>query len=447
MNEFHTLTEGSTSLLTIESSKQFLCSGGDEIQLSVEGATAYNWSNGSTEPSIAISEPGDYWVKVESGCSAIDSLSINIQQLAVPEVTEIAQDPSCVGYDDGCIGVLLNGTEPDQLTFQELTSGINLCAVLAGTYTYEAIDANGCSSVGEIVLQNPEPVVVTAQPVSICGNNTAQAELNATGGSGAFVYSVQGADINNLQPGEYVGIATDEFGCVGSVNFTIQAFPAVNFTANADSICTGGVSSLQYFGSGGALPYTYDWQGQNPNALPVGVYTFTLTDANECSDVVVVEVAEYPLLDAQISSFTNANNGANGSMELTISGGEPPYDILWSNGETDIVLDGIGQGTYSVTVTDNNDCAVSDSQSIIDLDVMEAVSSLLVYPNPFADFVVLEATVPVAYTVCDLQGRMVASGTINSAKGILDATHWNAGVYVLSIESERGVSTLRITKL
>ena len=140
--------------------------------------------------------------------------------------------------------------------------------------------------------------------------------------------------------------------------------------ANADSVCVGNTAALQYFGSGGALPYVYDWQGQNPNALPSGFYEFSLTDANGCTDVVSLQVAEFPFLDAQISAFSNANNGANGLMELTISGGELPYDILWSTGDTDEVLDGIGQGTYSVTVTDANGCVGTDSQSIIDLDVV-----------------------------------------------------------------------------
>ncbi|MFN5296051.1 MAG: FG-GAP-like repeat-containing protein [Flavobacteriales bacterium] len=447
MNELHTLTEGSTSLLSIEASKQVLCSGEDVIQLSVEGASNYNWSNGSTEPSITINEPGDYWVKVESGCNAIDSLSINIQQLEAPEVTEIAQSPSCAGYDDGCIGVLLDGVEPDQLTFQELSSGINLCAVLAGTYTYEAIDVNGCSSVGEIALQNPEPVVVTSQSVSICGNTTAQAELNATGGSGAYVFSVQGADMNNLQPGEYVGVATDENGCVGSVNFTIQAFPAVNFFATADSICFGELASLQYFGSGGTLPYTYDWQGQNPNALASGFYEFTLTDGNGCSDVVNIQVVEFPFLDAQISMFTNANNGANGSMELSISGGEMPYEILWNTGDTDEVLDSIGQGTYAVTVTDANGCVGTDSQSIIDLDITELETQWSVYPNPTADYVQLIGITNGNYTLCDLDGRLLRTGSVRVGNNLVDLSRYPNGTYVLTIEREGSIITKRVTKL
>ena len=48
-------------------------------------------------------------------------------------------------------------------------------------------------------------------------------------------------------------------------------------------------------------------------------------------------------------SFCGQNNGA---LQALISGGTPPYTILWSNGDTDTDNLGIGPGIYSVTVTD-----------------------------------------------------------------------------------------------
>ena len=446
-NQIHTLAEGSTSSpLTITASKLNLCSGGDEISLTVEGVNGYSWSNGSTESSIVITEPAVYWVNVVSGCSAFDSLSIAINQLPEPQVTEIAINPSCAGYDDGCIGLLINGVEPVQITWAEL-GFVFPCSVLEGPYTYEAVDVDGCVVSGQIVLNDPEPIVVVSEPVFICGNETVAAQLSASGGTGIFTYSVQGADVNALSPGDYVGVASDENGCGASVNFTVQAYPAVNFTASVDSICTGSVASLQYFGSGGALPYSYDWQGQNPNALPAGLYQFTLTDGNGCSDAVDIEVAEFPFLDAQISIFTNANNGDNGSMELTISGGEAPYAILWNTGETDEVLDGIGQGTYSVTVTDANGCVGTDSQSIIDLTVAEWEANWSVYPNPATDFLNLDGLTNGTFTLSDIDGRLLVTGFLAAGKTKIDFSGYPAGTYVLTVEQEGRVITKRVTKL
>jgi len=446
IDQVHTLTEGSASALTIASSKNFLCNGGDAITLSVPNAYAFEWSNGSVEPTLVVTSPGTYWVRVESGCAYSDSLSIIMDELAAPEVTDIVQHPSCAGYADGCAGVLLDGQEPVALLWTEPLANAAPCALPEGIYHFNALDSNGCSTTGAIELLAPDPVMVSSLPAIICGGATTQAQLNATGGSGSYTFAVEGADITALLPGDYVGVATDENGCVGSINFAVLSYPAVNFTAIADSICVGGISSLQYFGSGGALPYTYDWQGQNPNALPAGLYTFTLTDANGCSDEVSIEVAEFPLLIAQISSFINANNGANGSMELSISGGQAPYDILWSNGETDEVIDSLGQGTYSVTVTDHNGCVSSDNQSIIDLDVAEGLTRIAAYPNPFKSWLIIESSQPGRCYVQDALGRMVIQITLSGGKNYIETSFWSTGVYILKLESDVSTSVIRVTK-
>lgn len=446
-DQLYSLTEGSSSLpLSISASKAELCGGEDEIVLTVEGVDSYAWFDGNTNASVIVTEPGDYWVNVVSGCSAADSLSITISQLPQPEVTELVSNPLCAGSENGCMSVLLNGQQPIQTLWPGLGNA-DPCAVPAGTYAYQTVDENGCSVVGEIVLVDPQPIAVFAAPVISCGNETVAAELSASGGTGSYTFSVQGAEIDALSPGDYVGVATDGNNCTATISFVVQAFPEVNFFANVDSICSGEVASLQYFGSGGQLPYTYDWQGQNPNALPSGLYEFTLTDGNGCTDMVFIAVDEYPLLDAQISAFTNANNGANGSMELTVSGGEAPYAILWSTGDTDEVLDGIGQGSYSVTVTDANGCVVTDSQSIIDLDVTESELEWLVYPNPTTDFLNWVGWTSGTYSMRDIDGRLLLTGSITAGKITIDIRSFPAGTYVLNVEESGRVITRRITKL
>jgi hypothetical protein len=181
--------------------------------------------------------------------------------------------------------------------------------------------------------------------------------------------------------------------------------------------------------------------------LPAGLYLFTLTDGNGCTDAVDIEVAEFPFLDAQISIFINANNGDNGSMELTVSGGEAPYAILWSTGETDEVLDGIGQGTYSVTVTDANGCVGTDSQSIIDLDVAEWEAKWSVYPNPASEFLILDGLTNGTFTLSDIDGRLLVTGFLAAGKTKIDFSGYPAGTYVLTVEQEGRVITKRVTKL
>ena len=76
----------------------------------------------------------------------------------------------------------------------------------------------------------------------------------------------------------------------------------------------------------------------------------------ERSDIYMVEI-ETPPPPPALSSNCVAKNatspkGADGSIDLTLSGGVAPYTYAWSNGSTEEDLAGLSKGDYSVTVTD-----------------------------------------------------------------------------------------------
>ena len=111
------------------------------------------------------------------------------------------------------------------------------------------------------------------------------------------------------------------------------------------------------------------------------------------------------------------------------------------------MLEGIGQGTYSATITDANDCVSTDSQSIIDLAVVELHNALVVYPNPFSNVISIETTGATSYVVRDLQGRCIASGKLMSSMGTVDTSAWPAGVFTLRVQLAGSVLTKRIIKI
>ncbi|PIP53791.1 MAG: hypothetical protein COX07_08805 [Bacteroidetes bacterium CG23_combo_of_CG06-09_8_20_14_all_32_9] len=69
-----------------------------------------------------------------------------------------------------------------------------------------------------------------------------------------------------------------------------------------------------------------------------------------------------------LSGITSLNNN-EGQITLTVTGGELPYTYNWSyndnpNFATTQNLSGLGAGTFIVTVTDNNTCAITDTFTI-----------------------------------------------------------------------------------
>jgi len=89
----------------------------------------------------------------------------------------------------------------------------------------------------------------------------------------------------------------------------------------------------------------------------------------------------------------------------------------------------------------------TDSQSIIDLDVVELQNALAVYPNPFTNVISIETSAATSYVVHDLQGRCINAGTFTSNKSVVDTSAWPAGVYTLHVQVEGSKLTKRITKL
>lgn len=101
----------------------------------------------------------------------------------------------------------------------------------------------------------------------------------------------------------------------------------------------------------------------------------TLADVQELYTVENTPPVPIIILDS-IISFTC--NGANsGSIYITAGGGTPPYNYSWSNGATTQDITGLSAGIYSVTVSDDNGCLLTQSYTVNNLGYSCDGSSLV----------------------------------------------------------------------
>jgi hypothetical protein len=132
---------------------------------------------------------------------------------------------------------------------------------------------------------------------------------------------------------------------------------------------------------GGAEPYNFNWStGETGvseiNNLAEGTYYVTITDANNASLVLNIDIIEPNPIDIQF-----AENG--GIVNAVVSGGTPPYSYNWNNGVTGTSIS-INPGQYYyLQIVDSRGCRLrKDSNGFVNVEEQQLISGIKIYPNP-----------------------------------------------------------------
>jgi PKD repeat protein len=119
--------------------------------------------------------------------------------------------------------------------------------------------------------------------------------------------------------------------------------------------------------SGGLQPYTYSWTNGDESAIAdslySGVYVVTVTDNNGCSNEGIATVSDEESVTILVDNVVDVDcyGAENGSISISILGGQPPYIISWSNGDQTEDVFGLQAGPYEIFVTDANGCFAVES--------------------------------------------------------------------------------------
>ena len=155
-------------------------------------------------------------------------------------------------------------------------------------------------------------------------------------------------------------------GCSDSKtqSIVVNDTPVLSAVSSNVSTCLGNDGSVDVSVSGGSNPISYAWNNgqttQDLNNITAGNYSVIATDANGCQDTISTSITQ-PSPPTIIFSKSNVSCfGFNdGSIDVTVFGGQSPYSYSWSNGATSEDLNNLSSGFYYLTVTDSNNCVVS----------------------------------------------------------------------------------------
>ncbi|MEP4826783.1 MAG: Ig-like domain-containing protein, partial [Gilvibacter sp.] len=222
-------------------------------------------------------------------------------------------------------------------------------------------------------------VTSDVEDVSCFGEDDGAIDITVTGGFPPYTYlwsnGATTEDVSGLTAGTYNVTITDSAGCeVDSGSGIVVEGPSARLSISGDVTdvaCYGAeTGAIDLTITGGTPPYTFVWNTgsttEDLSGLAAGDYDVDVFDANGCTKKAdfTIDQPDDGLKISKIVTDVLCNGDATGAINITVTGGTPPYTYLWSNGATTEDITGVVAGTYNVVVTDANGCEDSQSATI-----------------------------------------------------------------------------------
>jgi hypothetical protein len=361
-----------------------LCFGDNTGSIEVEGwggvpPYSYEWDTGDTTGLITGLPVGDYTVTVTDnvGCFLVETYTITQPDVLTVEVT--ATDVSCASSNSGTVTAMAaGGTPPYTYAWNTGQTGAVLTGLGPGIYEVTATDANGCTAIDQDTIFDLGDFLIdiVVDNVDCAGDSTGSITVTPTGGVPPYSYLWNTGDttstLANLPAGDYTVTVSDAGGCETTETITVSEPPPVEVTVTINSFqgCDIDTVTVTASASGGTPPYTYVWSDGTTgpvNELTPGIYFVIATDVNGCPDTAIVDIPTPPEVDVEIIITELLCFGdEDAEAEAIPIGGTAPFMFLWNTGDTTQVIDQLGPGTYSVTLTDANGCVADTSAMVVE---------------------------------------------------------------------------------
>ncbi|MGI8583649.1 MAG: beta strand repeat-containing protein, partial [Chitinophagaceae bacterium] len=249
-----------------------------------------------------------------------------------------------------------------------------------------AKDANGClGSTASLVVTAPAAVTIASATVGVCVGNVATITVVASGGTGTLQYSINGTTFQasnvftGVVSGTYTVTVKDANGCsalsTALVVNCVATCPTITATATVGTAitCISGTTTLTAIATGGAAPYTFSIDGgvtfQTSNIFTVsaGAFVIIAKDANGCLGSTASVNVTAPLPITLVSATAGACIGNLGSITIVASGGSGTLQYSLNGGtfQTSSVFTGLANGSYTVTIKDNNNCTFTATNTVL----------------------------------------------------------------------------------
>lgn len=350
----------------------------------------YSWSptNNLSNPTIAnpiisaytFNETRVYTLTVTDANNCVSTSRDTIIPYPQLSVDAGVNRNACVGSSItlGGTPTVSNGTGPYNYSWTPTIGIVNptssnpsLTVTAATKYYVTVTDANGCSNIDSVTISlfpQPRANVGEKNKIICSGSSTTIGSGVATNGTAPYTYSWSPTTgLNNpalpaptaspTQTTLYILTITDANNCTvrDTVTVTVNPLPQPIITAEGSlSLCDGDTLTLT---TGQFTSYEW-WNGATTRSIKVttgGIYTVKATNQFNCSALSpAVTVTILPKPTPSITPLRPAVFCEGDSTVLDAGTGFATY--LWSNGANSRTITAKQSGTYTVTVTNQQNC-------------------------------------------------------------------------------------------
>jgi subtilisin-like proprotein convertase family protein len=371
----------------------------------------YQWRNPANQvfstqqnPTISnatVLQNGTYTVVVTNQylCSATTTIDVEVNPN--PTVTVSSQvNVNCFGESNGSlIALASNGTGPYDYTtdFVNFNQNGEFDNLSAGPIAVYVSDFFGCQGLLNATITEPAQLQMNKSFTDqFCPSTFGSISINATGGTSPYQYSFDGGNTfvnnstnNTLIAGNYSLMVKDQHGCETSLqsqNLQLINTPSTAATAivssNGIAFCESNTATT-LSQSGGVLGSTAQWKwysdacgntlvgsGNSISVSPSASKTYyvraeDVCGTSQCANLLLT-VNTNPSLSITNQQNVSCFGAANGSLSLQASNGSAPFTFTLNSSSTNQtgVFTNLDEGSYTISVVDNNGCNGSLSASI-----------------------------------------------------------------------------------
>lgn len=291
-------------------------------------------------------------------------------------------------------------------------------------------------------------------------------------------------ETETLAPGKYQYRRTVNSAVCSSESevFTINVYPPISGNTieeptSAFFCGTSGeftITGTMPEGGDGTFHYSFErkiddgaWEVLTSNAMSFtetglntpGIYHYRrLVSSASCDEVVsntvTILVSEPIVLSATITETHNSDK--TGAILLEVTGGTPPYDYIWSEGQSTQNISNIDAGEHTVKVLDAYNCEASATYMvprILGLSDSPYIESYKLYPNPVKETLYIQAEFLKTFTsevyIINSVGqvlRKLQTSPSNKLDLEVDMQSYPAGIYFVRMIVNGKVETWKFIK-